>query len=578
MEIKVMVSSVLIGYFAELGLDAVKDKIESKADQKIVRDRIAAFIEEKRKENFFCTTEEEIDFGGLADYLRTNLLEDIKLKFFGTRIERRVAYKHIMKMTAQFAQSKTQLSRQRAQKIVTQALDILTEYYRAKINKELRFLTGEIEDVIEEKHQESIEAIHRLSTDIAASTLLSVDNNLQLAKSGRIDLVQDNLSTFMDALNSTHLLKPYYGYELSKENVLHSVPLMPQSAKLYPPRFDISATRVRLGNTPVTKIDDDILRMAYNHQIPISFDVVAAKKFLGMIEDPAQAEAIEMIGAHAIVKPPEFPPAFPCNVSVGTDIIVDYLLLRTKEILDDGSIIITNDEQNNVNFNIRIVLNPKTNKLTFNVTPDNPSNRQFLKYRLFLKRAYSGEKIALKILSLNQPLVSGTVDFREIDKLDAEIDFLQKIIVIEDYFETQIKIPEEITIEDHIVINHLVDLIRESYKGSWRKFEFKFNLTEETKLRIAELSDQAYALLYTGQMTAEIFGHTFTLPVVRRIPNAKVLDLERTKKKSEILDVGDELKIQYIPVGEKGEYVDQIYTKEIEQGLLFADNQSEKDF
>ena len=54
--------------------------------------------------------------------------------------------------------------------------------------------------------------------------------------------------------------------------------------------------------------------------------------------------------------------------------------------------------------------------------------------------------------------------------------------------------------------------------------------------------------------------------------------MERTKKKSEILDVGDELKIQYIPVGEKGEYVDQIYTKEIEQGLLFADNQSEKDF
>ena len=79
-------------------------------------------------------------------------------------------------------------------------------------------------------------------------------------------------------------------------------------------------------------------------------------------------------------------------------------------------------------------------------------------------------------------------------------------------------------------------------------------------------------------MTAQIFGHTFTLPVVRRIPNAKVLDLERTKKKSEILDVGDELKIQYIPVGEKGEYVDQIYTKEIEQGLLFAANQSEKDF
>ena len=270
MEINVMISSVLIGYFAELGLDVIKDKIESEANQKKVRDRITAFIEEKRKENFYCTVEEEIDFGGLADYLRTDLLEDVKLKFFGTRKERQVAYEHIMKMTAHYAQSKTRLSRQRAQRIVTQALELLTDYYRSKTNKELRFLTGEVEDTLEEKHQESMKALHQLSTDIAESALLSVDNNLHLAKSGRIDLVQENLSTFMDALNSTHLLKPYYGYELGEGNTLRSVPLMPQSAELFPPRIDISATRVRLGDTPITKIGGDIFRMAYNGRPHIS--------------------------------------------------------------------------------------------------------------------------------------------------------------------------------------------------------------------------------------------------------------------------------------------------------------------
>jgi hypothetical protein len=559
-----MDSNVLIGYFAELGLDVVKNKIKSKAERRIVRDRIAAFIEEKRKENFYCTIEEEIDFCGLANYIRTELIEDVKLKFFGTHKERRDAYDHIMKMTAQYAKSKTHLSYKRAQKIVTEALNILTEYYRPKTNQELRFLSGEIEDFIEEKHQESLEAIQQVSSNIAGSTMLSVDRNLQLAKAGRMDLVQENLTTVMNAINSVHVLKPYYGYAFGKGNTLRSVPLMPESVEMYPPSFDISAARVKLGDTSITKIDSNLFQKAYNHQIPIYFDVVAAKKYLGIFEDPIQTEATEMIGTRAVVKPPEFPPAFPSNVSVGSDVIVDYLLLRTKEILDDGTVIITNDEQKNYNFHIQAELNPKTNKGTFRITPNNPTNRQLLKYRQFLQRANAGETVTIKILSLNQLLVSGTIDHRELYQLNAEIEFLQKIIAIEDYFKKQIVIPKVITKEDHIVINHLIDLINDSYRGSWRKFEFKYNLTEETKLRIEELTDQPYVLFYTGTVSFEIFDQIFTLPVIRKIPNAKVLNLEKTKRKSEVLDVGDEIKIQYVPKGEKGEYIDQIYKGEIE--------------
>lgn len=572
-----MYSSVLIGYFAELGLAAVKDKITAVSNQKKVRDKIAAFIEEKMEENFYCTIEEEIDFGGLAEYLRTDLLDDVKQKLFGSLDERRIAYEHIMTMTALFAQDKTQLSYKRAQKIVSQALKILTQFYRSKINKDLRFLTGELEDFIDEKHQESLDAIQQLSTDISNNSLLSVDNNLQLAKSGKLDVVQDNLATFMGALNSTHSLKPYYGYEFVNGTTLRSVPLMPMAAELYPPRLNISAAKVKLGNTPITKIDKETFRKAYHHQLPISFDVVAAKKFLGMTEDPAQAEAAEMVGAHAIVTPPEFPPAFPCNVSIGSDVIIEYLLLRTREILDDGTLIITNDEQKDFNFRVRVALNPRTNRMDFNITPHNPTNRQFLKYRQFLQRANSGESLTLKVLSLNQPLILGTVDYKEFENLDAEIEFLQKIIAIEDYFTSQITIPEEITTKDHSEINQLFDLINDSYQGQWEEMEFTYILTEETKGRIAELKDTPCALLYTGERSFEIFGQVFTLPIVRRIPNAKVLDLEKTKKKAAILDEGDALKIQYIPGEEKGEYIDQIYTHEIEQNLLFSQNQHETD-
>ena len=456
-------------------------------------------------------------------------------------------------------------------------MSILTKYYRETSNRELRFLTGEIEDFIEDKHKELEEALSQTRKDFAESSLLSLDNNLLLAKSGEMGSVQNNLITFMDALNSTHPLKPYYGYELGKGNILRSVPLSPQSAKLHPPRFDISATKMRLGNTPISKIDRDIFKKAYNHQIPIHFDIVEAKKFLGTIEDPVQEEANEMIGAHAIVKSPEFPPAFPCNVTIGKDVIVDYLLLRTKEILDDGTYIITNDEQKNFNFYVKMFLNPISKKLTFNVTPHNPTNRQYLKYKQLMQRANSGEQVILKILSLNQPLVLGTVDHREINQLDAEIEFLKKIITIEDYFNTTIIIPKEITVDDHIVINHLVDLIEGSYKGSWNEFEFKFNLTEETIKRIEESSEQAYVVFYTGEGIFDIFGKKLKLPLVRRISNAKIFNLEKTKKKAAILDIGDELKVLYVPEGEKGEYLEQIYSEEIKQSFLIYDSQSEED-
>ncbi len=46
---------------------------------------------------------------------------------------------------------------------------------------------------------------------------------------------------------------------------------------------------------------------------------------------------------------------FPCSIKVGGKTYFEYVLLRTKEILDDGTYIVTNDEQRNakVNFEFR---------------------------------------------------------------------------------------------------------------------------------------------------------------------------------------------------------------------------------
>ena len=96
---------------------------------------------------------------------------------------------------------------------------------------------------------------------------------------------------------------------------------------------------------------------------------------------------------------------------VGSDIVVPFLLLRTKEILEDGSVIITNEEQENYHFNVRITCFFNSKKVTFTVTPQNASNKEFLHYRLFLKRILAGEQVTVNALSLNEKLMCGTSPF-----------------------------------------------------------------------------------------------------------------------------------------------------------------------
>lgn len=81
-----------------------------------------------------------------------------------------------------------------------------------------------------------------------------------------------------------------------------------------------------------------------------------------------------MTGTHVVLKPPTFPPAFPCSVLIDGELIIAYLLLRIKKIEDDGTIIITNEEQKNFNFMVTLEVNTSMASLNLSITPNSPSN------------------------------------------------------------------------------------------------------------------------------------------------------------------------------------------------------------
>lgn len=211
------------------------------------------------------------------------------------------------------------------------------------------------------------------------------------------------------------------------------------------------------------RFDVNTIDYANRHQLPITLNVITAKKLLGDIDDPVQHEAENIIGESFIIPPKPFPPAFPCSISLDENAIFDYILFRTEEILDDGTIVISNREQENCPFRIRVSANLKTGKTLYSADIVDPTNEELLQYLRFLTRAASGKTISIRVLSLGEELATGkpgNVEYNGgFDKIESEIEFLEKIVTIEHYYNDIITIPEEIMIDDFKAISYLASLI-----------------------------------------------------------------------------------------------------------------------
>ena len=518
--------SKVIDYVVSLGLEAVKDRIQTKHESRQVCDRLKAFILRQKKINWNCTREEEIDFGGLIEYIRTNFLEDVQMRLFGNKKERGIARNTIINSAISYSQTHTTLSRERAIWITEKAIDILHEFYKGKVNRELKFIAAQIEETVAEVTAEQTKdiiqavksneehVIGTLSDKLDNMGSMSFEKNMQRMRNEDIGQVEDTVSNFFNALGSTHILFPNYTYEYeSKNRQFYSKPLSREALEKYPPRIVCTGT-IQMDGKYLNKFDDNTIDYANRHQLPITLNVVTAKKLLGEIDDPIQHEAENLIGESLTIPPKPFPPASPCSISLNGDVIFDYILLSTEEILDDGTVVMSNQKQKNCPFKIKMYANMKLGEMKYSFNTVEPTNEELLQFL----------------------------------RIESEVDFLEKIVTIERYYKDIISIPKEITVDDFQTISYLSSLIDgKEVTGSWSKLEFSMTLTEELKQRIAEMDDTKFALSYVSSITVFLYGKSYDLPAIRRFDSVVYQDIEHLKKKAEVLDIGDIIKMVFLP-------------------------------
>lgn len=357
LEGEIDLSNIFSDPLADLMIAMIKDKALQLKEKKKLCDKIQQFIEQKEKYNNICSLAEEIDFQGFVEFISETHIDELRSCILGTQEERQSARKSIINGAISYSQAKTPQARYRVQKLASSIIEIVKSFYKKKANKELLLVAVEIVDEIDEKIQESnieqtqiiVNEIQRGKQEII-DIISSTKDCRMLPISSLRDLSEDNLSqiedsfdTYLETLSKRHKLYPFYKYTLDSNLgnglKLKSIPLSKEAFDKYPPNIKFKGTaRFGDGDVVTSRPNLDIFDYANRHQLQIKINVQDAKKYLGDFEDPVQDEARLLEGNEIVILPKPFPKAFPCSISLDKVVVFDYVLLRTKEIMDDGNI------------------------------------------------------------------------------------------------------------------------------------------------------------------------------------------------------------------------------------------------
>ena len=127
--------STVAGYVADLGLDVGKDYIKGKYDEKKLRESLISYIERQRKYNDVCSLAEEIDFQGLIEYIRDNLLDDVVKRISCIKAaDRQAARQNIVDAAVAYSKADTPESRLRVGTNISICIDIIKDFYKKRID------------------------------------------------------------------------------------------------------------------------------------------------------------------------------------------------------------------------------------------------------------------------------------------------------------------------------------------------------------------------------------------------------------------------------------------------------------
>lgn len=553
-----MIADYLLEKLLNIGVGVAKSKTNEKIDEHKLKKDLEDYILSKKKYFDLCSIDEEFDFEGLLDYVSNNLIEDMKIRVFSkSRKEREKARNTIINKGLQFSQANTKESNAKVTKLVANCIDVIRDFYKKQLTIKDYLLRSEIvDDIVEnitDKMDKSRELVLSSQKELAE---YSSDNFVQLVNNNQLNLAETKINNLFNIISTQHKLYPEYGYSLNQGKLM-SVPLQENSIQKYPPIMDIKAD-LQIGEYINYFNGFDPLDFSYRHQLDMIIQVKDARKLLGSIEDPCQYEAERMIGENLVLKHKEFPPAFPCSIKVGGKTYFEYVLLRTKEILDDGTYIVTNDEQRNAKVNFEFRFKTEGERIfSFTSHAKNMNSKEHLNYSMFIRDVVMKKEFSIYSYDL-QKEVAKSLEYHESDYdttlIDFEIDLYTRLCLIESYFDVIFDLPEKIEVNQSKIIFSLSELIKNNNKSiSWKGTELTIQFGSLAKNNISDFSEPV-SFLADGENNVELFGQILRFSHRRVYKSAIMRDYERKSKMIQLLEGDETIPVKFDPCEDDAYY------------------------
>ena len=568
----------VIDFIKSIISDSLKKRLGEHFQERAIEDALGRYLESERRHLINISTEEEIDFGKLQYYILNELKDDLELRFFGNPSERKRARQSIVNKSVYYASANTTLKEDRVRKIVFNCIDIAKQAIEKAIPGSLLYVKSEIISSVgdsEERLKSEILENRRLIQEQNADSLLSYGDLKKAAEEGDYSCVSEKMELALRYMSSKHELAPYYGFKMNANNKLMSYPISADAQDKYPAKMQVVSNSIKIGDKEISAIDTAVLKQSYCHQIPFTMRVTDAKKYLGDFLDPIQDEAKELIGKDIVLSPPEFPKAFPCCVRMDGIIVVPYLLLRTKEILDNGTIVVTNEEQEQAAFYLKLSLSPSSGQYSFSIMPNAPTNKDLLLLCQVFKGLFDGKQYEIVLLENNEIMFSGHLeDDRLVQISEEQIDIYEKAVQVEEFYHVSLKVPDKIPIDDYYLLNKLYILSKGEFREKWGEIEVDLIVSDDLRNRVNGMEDKLIALAYGHNAKFELWDASICIPIVTLLRNTRVEDLPRLKDKIKYFDNGDTIRVHFVADKDLGGERIEIIGEEIKENdiLLFDNN------
>ncbi len=558
--VDMIIKDLALNCIAGLAIALAREKYDNKLDEKKLRVSLCKYIEQHKKYNEVCSLQEEIDFHGFVEYIENKLCTIACSQVFSAdRKERGNARIQIINAAYSYCNAQTEQSKKRVAKCIEDCFDIIKGFFQADFSPKDYLLAYSIVDAVsneihyaEESTTNEIKKSHNeiISKIEAQGALVSYDKAIDLADTGNYDEIGGSIKKLFDCISTGHPLYPYYGFDFINGKLL-SKPLIPESKQKFPPRYKLTGS-VRIGDHYFNNANDDPLQYSFRHQLPITIEVSDAVKYLGEVLDPRQDEVKCLVGNTVTAHPPEFPPAQPCSIKVGEKTYFDYILLRTQCIEDDGTCVIGNKEQSSC-FYFEIRFNPKkAPTMDLKIHLNNVNNRDLLKYVQFMDALSKEKELHVYLLEKGVDFFSGKnngPDYKSgFKSIDEEIDFLERVCVIEDYFKTSLDLTGAISDEEYNAVIRISKLImNEELSSIWSEATFTGILDQRFRTELLSMDEYWPMFSYVGTCLVDLFGAHLEYKQMCTYKNAYVVDYEKVKQKAALLSDGDHITITFRP-------------------------------